>query len=407
MGDFFQNGIIANFHNLVDRPVEDLEEELRRFRKTNPIGLILPSLFSELEMPALEGIIQELSQVDYVDEIVVGLDRANEDEFRYALKYFGRLPQRLRILWNDGPRLMEIDQKLKEIGLAPAELGKGRNVWYCIGYAQASNRTKAIALHDCDVVTYSRSMLARLIYPVANPAFGYQFCKGYYARVADQKLNGRVCRLLVGPLLHSLKKVFGADDFLDYLSSFRYVLSGEFSLRSDILKNIRIPSDWGLEIGVLAELHRNYSVKSICQVDIADVYDHKHQDLSPDDASAGLSKMSRDITKAIYRKLAINGQLITEEHFRTIKAAYYRTALDYVEVYYNDGVINGLKVDRHKEEEAVELFAKNIMDAGEDYLANPMATPFMPSWSRVISAVPHIFEQLEIAVEEDAKQYSS
>jgi len=32
-----------------------------------------------------------------------------------------------------------------------------------------------------------------LIYPVANPAFNYQFCKGFYARVADGKINGRVC----------------------------------------------------------------------------------------------------------------------------------------------------------------------------------------------------------------------
>lgn len=407
MSDFFQNGVIANLHNLVDRPLEQLEDELRIYSRRNPIGLILPSLFSELQMPALEGIVKELQKADYVGEIVVGLDRAKEDEFRYALKYFSRLPQPLKILWNDGPRVRAIDSQLNDFSLAPLEPGKGRNVWFCIGYMLASNKSRAIALHDCDVVTYTRMMLARLVYPVANPSFRYQFCKGYYARVADNKLHGRVCRLLVSPLLHSLKKVFGYDEFLEYLDSFRYALSGEFSLRSEILKNIRIPSDWGLEIGVLSELHRDFNSKSLCQVDIADIYDHKHQDLSIENAEAGLSKMSRDITKAIYRKLAVNGRLFTEEHFRTIKAVYYRTALDYIEIYYNDAVLNGLKVDRHKEEEAVELFARNVMAAGEDYLANPMATPFMPSWNRVMSAIPDILEQLAKSVEEDAREYSS
>ena len=86
---------------------------------------------------------------------------------------------------------------LKEHDLAPEQPGKGRNVWYCFGYTLASGRAKAVALHDCDITTYKREMLARLIYPVANPHFGYKFCKGYYARVADNKLNGRVCRLLV------------------------------------------------------------------------------------------------------------------------------------------------------------------------------------------------------------------
>ena len=37
-----------------------------------------------------------------------------------------------------------------------------------------------LAIHDCDIVTYDRSLLARLLYPVAHPQFNYEFCKGYY-----------------------------------------------------------------------------------------------------------------------------------------------------------------------------------------------------------------------------------
>ncbi|MCT7358691.1 glycosyl transferase [Thalassolituus pacificus] len=401
MADFYQNGIITTLHNLVDRPLDELEKELISFSRIRPMSLVLPSLYSELSGPALDNIINDVAKVPYLNEIVIGLDRADEKEYGHAREFFSRLPQHHRILWNDGPRLRKIDELLQNEGLAPKEMGKGRNVWYCYGYVLASGRAESVALHDCDIVTYDRSMLARLIYPVANPAFNYEFAKGYYARVATQKLNGRVSRLLVTPLIRALKKVYGSLDYLEYLDSFRYPLSGEFSMRTDVLNDIRIPSDWGLEIGVLSEMKRNYSTNRICQVDIADVYDHKHQPLSEEDASRGLSKMSTDICKAIFRKLATQGEIFTTETFRSIKATYFRIALDFVETYYNDARMNGLTLDRHAEEKAVELFAENIMSAGEHFLANPMETPFIPSWNRVISAVPDILDRIYEAVEED------
>ncbi|WP_372957846.1 glycosyl transferase [Marinobacter sp.] len=406
MGDFYQNGIVTTLHNLTRRPVEDLERELLTFSKTRPMGLVLPSLYSELEGPALANIVEELKAVPYLDQIVIGLDRADEAQYRHAMEYFSGLPQNVKVLWNDGPRLKAIDDKLREQGLAPSEMGKGRNVWFCFGYMLASGQVKSIALHDCDILTYSRDLLARLIYPVANPSFNYMFCKGYYARISDSSMNGRVSRLLVTPLLRALKKVCGQRDFLDYMDSFRYPLAGEFSLRRDVITDLRIPSDWGLEIGVLSEMRRNYATNRICQVDIADNYDHKHQDLSPDDASKGLSKMSLDICKALFRKLATNGEVLSTEEFRTIKATYYRIALDFIETYQNDALINGLNIDRHREEKAVEMFASNVMEAGNYFLENPMDAPFIPSWSRVASALPNLMDELVEAVELDNRDYA-
>ena len=406
MGAFYQNGIITTLHNLVDRSVEDLEAELLKFSERRPMALVLPSLFSELEGDALPAIIDEIAKVKYIDEIVIGLDQANEEQYRHALKFFSRLPQRHQVLWNDGPRLRAIDQRLNSRGLSPVEPGKGRNVWFCLGYIQASGRAEAIALHDCDILTYDRRLLAQLFYPVANPGFNYEFCKGYYARVADGKINGRVSRLLVTPLIRSLKKIFGSLDYLDYLDSYRYPLSGEFSMRKDVLNDLRIPSDWGLEIGVLSEMYRNYSTNRLCQVDIADVYDHKHQDLSAQDDGGGLSKMSIDISKAIFRKLATNGVVFNSETFRSIKATYYRVALDFVDSYRNDAVMNGLDLDLHREEQAVELFAQNIVKAGNMFLENPMETPFIPSWNRVCSAEPTLLEDMLAAVVADNEEFS-
>ncbi len=407
MADFYQNGIITNLHNLTNRHLADLENDLVKFNKQRPLGLLLPSLFSELEGDALPNIVKHLKTVPYLSEIVIGLDRADKDQYIHALKFFSDLPQRHRVIWNDGPRLQALNAELAELGLAPKELGKGCNVWYCMGYTLASGKAESIALHDCDIVTYNSELLARLIYPVANPMFNYEFCKGYYARVANGKLNGRVNRLLVTPLIRALQMVVGKNDYLEYMDSFRYCLAGEFSFRRDVLNDIRIPSDWGLEIGVLSEMHRNYSNNHLCQVDIADAYDHKHQDLSLDDQQAGLSKMSIDIAKALFRKLAAQGEVFTPEMFRSIKASYYRTALDFVEAYRNDAIMNGLTVDVHQEEETVEMFTKNIMDAGQIFLENPMEVPFIPSWNRVQSAMPDVLDRLYQAVEEDNKEFSS
>jgi len=405
MADFYQNGIITTLHNLSDRPVEALESELMEFSKHRQMGLILPCLYSELETEAMPNILEHLKQVPYLSQIVIGLDRADEQQYRDALKFFSALPQNTRVLWNDGPRLRAVDKILQNYQLSPDQPGKGRNVWFCMGYVLASGVAESVAMHDCDILTYDRSLLARLIYPVANPNFNYEFCKGFYARVADSKINGRVSRLLVTPLIRALKKVCGPLDYLEYLDSYRYPLAGEFSFRRDVMNDIRIPSDWGLEIGVLSEMTRNYSNNRLCQVDIADIYDHKHQDISLDNENAGLSKMSIDITKAVFRKLATNGIVFNQETFRTIKATYFRIALDFVETYRNDALINGLKLDVHHEEQAVELFAQNIMKAGTHFLDHPMETPFVPSWSRVISACPDVQQMILDAVEADMSEF--
>lgn len=401
MADFHQNGVITTLHNLHSRPLEDLEAELKEMSKSWPMALILPSLYSELEQPALDKIVEEVAKIDYLEEIIIGLDQANEEQFKHAKSFFSRLPQRTKILWNDGPRLREIADKLEEMNLGPTEPGKGRNVWYCFGYFLASGRSRGVALHDCDIINYDRGMVAKLLYPVMEPTFGYKFCKGYYYRASEGKLNGRVMRLLVSPLINAFRQMEAESDFLNYIDSFRYPLAGEFSMFIDVVQTIRIPNDWGLEIGVLSEIYRNYSPSRVCQVDIADAYDHKHQPLSHDNPDGGLSKMSTDICRTFYRKLATSGQVFSTEFFRTLRATYYRAALDYIDHYQADAALNGLTLDRHKEEKTVELFAHNLAKAGEMFLNRSPEKPFMPSWNRIRSAVPDIYKRIRKAVEAD------
>lgn len=403
MGDFYQNSYVTTLHNFRNRPIEDIENELIKYSIRRPIGLIIPSLYSELERPALKSIVKVLKEIPYLNEIVIGLDAASEVEFKHAKEYFKELPQHHRVIWNDGPGMKRLEYKLNEQNIHLGNPGKGKNVWYSFGYMIASGRSEAIALHDADIITYDREMLARLVYPVAKPTFNYKYCKGYYFRADEDKINGRMVRLLVTPLLRTLKKFLGQLEYLDYLDGFRYILSGEFAMRSDVLKTIRIPSDWGLEVGILAEVHRNNAVSRICQVEIADRYDHKHQSESFDNPEKGLSKMSFDISRSIFAKLASDGSIFSEGMFRSIKATYHRIALDMVEQYNNDAVMNGLKFDRHKEERLVDQLARNVYQAGISYLNNPNMTPVMPSWKRVLSAIPDIQEEFFEVVENDNK----
>ena len=407
MSEFSQNGVVATLHDFSNRDLKDLERDLKKFSKDRKMELILPCLYSELEGSALPNIVREISKTNYLNHIIIGLDRANEEQAKKAWNFFKKLNCPFTILWNDGPNLLKLDKELKNYNLAPQELGKGRNVWYCLGMAIARGEARSIAFHDCDILTFDRRLLAKLFYPVVNPLFNFEFCKGYYPRVAEGKMNGRVSRLLVTPLLMAMEKTVGHNDYLDYMKAFKYPLAGEFSFRRNLMADMRIPCDWGIEIGILSEMYRNQASNRICQVDLADTYDHKHQDLSIDDQTKGLSKMSIDIIKTLIKKLATQGNSFSLETFRSIKATYYRTALDMIDIYRSDALMNGLKYDSHMEEKAVELFALNIMKAGESFFENPMDTPFIPTWSRVNSAIPNFMKRLKQKVELDNEKYKS
>ena len=405
MGDFSQNGIVSTLHDFGTKSTNEIEKDLLNFSKERKMELILPCLYSELEGAALPNIVDQISKTKYLNHVIIGLDKASESQAKKAWKFFKKIDVPFTILWNDGPKLKKLDNELKKKNLAPNEMGKGRNVWYCIGMCISRDTARSVALHDCDIKTYDRRMLAKLFYPVVNPLFNFEFCKGYYPRIANNKMNGRVARLLVGPLLTALEKTIGKSDYINFMKSFKYPLAGEFSFRRNVLPELRISSDWGIEVGILSEMQRSFSPNNICQVDLADTYDHKHQELSIDDETKGLSKMSIDIIKTFIKKLATQGNSFSREKFRSLKATYYRSALDLIDIYRSDAEMNGLKFDSHKEEEAVELFAVNIMKAGEAFYINPMDTPFIPTWSRVKSAIPDFLVRLNKAVSEDNKKF--
>ncbi len=400
MADFYQTGIVTTIHRLGTRSPETLEADLVEFTRHRSIALVLPCLFEELERPALARILDQLSSVKYIHQVVLSLGRANDNEFEHAQEYFSRSPLRIKILWNDGPRIQALYKTLEESGLRVGEDGKGRSCWMAYGYVLATEESDVIALHDCDVVTYDKQMLARLVYPLISPHLDFKFCKAYYARVTD-RLHGRVTRLLISPLIRSLIRIVGYHDFLGFLDSFRYPLAGEFAMKADLARVTRIPNDWGLEVGMLAEVYRNTATKRVCQVDVADKYDHKHQSLSPDNPEAGLMRMAVDISKTLFRTMAAEGIELSRGLLNSLLATYVRTAEDTLIRYHADAVVNGLNFDRHEEEVAVDVFARAVKIAADQFTEDPLGAPQLPNWTRINSALPDFLEHLLEAVEKD------
>jgi glucosyl-3-phosphoglycerate synthase len=398
MSDFFQNGVITTLHRLGSTPPERLAEDLARHSRANPISLIIPCLISELERPAIGRIRDELTAVEYLDEIVIPIGRADRRQFEHARRFFAPLGRRCRLLWIEGDGIQGFIRLLLQNRLDIGPPGKGRASWLSLGYVLAGNRSKSIALHDADIVNYHRSMLDRLCYPLVNPNLGYEYSKGYYARVTD-RLHGRVTRLFLTPLVRSLIQLVGSVPYLRYLDSFRYALSGEFAMQTDLARYIRIPGDWGLEIGMLAEVYRNSSLRRVCQVDIAETYEHKHQELSQDDVAAGLNRMAGDICKSVLRTLAMEGVVFGEGFYTTLKVTYLRNAQDAVRTYYDDAVTNGLHFDRHVETVAVEVFLSALERGCDDFQQAPLAFPGLPNWNRVSSAISDFLPRYREAID--------
>ncbi len=402
MPDFHQTGVITTLHRYPPTNLERLECELTKHSRSNPVALLLPCLFQELEGEALPRIVEELKQIPYLKQVVVSLGQATEAQFRRAREFFAALPHETVIVWNDGPRIAAVYDLLGKNRMRGGEPGKGRDVWIAMGYILADGKARVIASHGCDILTYQRELLARLCYPVVDPNMGYEYAKAYYVRVAD-RLYGRVTRLLVYPLIRTLIGLVGRHPLLLFLDSFRYPLAGESALTTSLARAIRIPGDSGLEIGLLGEVSRNCALQRICEVDVCDRYDHAHRPLDPDKIGAGLSQMATDIAKSLFRTLMSEGIELSDAFFRAVIPVYMRLAQISNKKYRDDAVLNGLVFDHHAERSAVEMFSCAIGQAAKAVIEDPSGTSPLPSWNRVADAVPDIFDVLKSAVQKDAK----
>jgi len=210
-----------------------------------------------------------------------------------------------------------------------------------------------------------------------------------------------VTRLYYTPLIRSLKRILGYNAFIEYLDNFRYALSGEFSFDSSLARGIRISPTWGLEVSMLSEVYQKTSVNRICQVEIIETYEHKHQNLRKGKPTEGLIRMATEIGKALFRVLSQDGLVMSDAFFRTLVTTYTQESRIAIEKYHALAMLNGLTYDRHEEIDAVDAFAGAMKLAIDEFVMDPIGIPMMPAWVRVEAAIGDFSEKLKEAVEKD------
>lgn len=350
MSDFHQHGLISTLQELGQDNNEQLEQELQAAAAQAPIALILPCHGRDLSEPALETIINELMGARFLSEIVISINRIDKDGYELAQHKFSSLPQRCRFLWNDGPELRPL---YRERGYY--DEGKGFNVRAACELLCAEAKVQWLVTQDCDVLSFRRSTLARLCY--SGACLGYEFSKMYYSRVTD-RIYGRVSRLFLAPLLHALVRVSGHQPLLDFLLSFRYPLSGECVIHSELARKIPFPAGWGLEIGVLCQVFRQTSPRKIAQVSGGNHYDHKHQPISG--PGGGLATMAHEIAQVLFSQLAFEGLRIEASFLKAVHVAYCDEAGEALSRFQNLARINSLPFLLQEEEDNVRLFAHSL-----------------------------------------------
>lgn len=452
--DYSQHiGEITTFH-ILEQDHNYLKSQLRLHSKWKKTVLIIPLLASEYtdpaNLPVFQNILKQLKDITYLSQIIFGLDQADEEN-AFLLRDLIRAAgiKHYLIQWNDGSGFSNIYRQLNEAGFNIAEPGKGKNIFLSFGIAIALG-AHSVGLIDADIRTFKRRQLDRLLYPVV--ALNYDFSKAYYARIMGREIYGRVKRLLLDPLLLSLKRKFAESkdekmlDLIEFLLAFNYQLSGEVAFHVDLLKRMRFATNWGVEVFTLIEVYRKASSKAQVMF-TKNPFDHKHQDASPEDRTKGLYRMATDIVTTLMNALVIEeGLEISDTFFRDLAVTYQAVAEEQIRKYSDDANFNNLQYNRDKEEYLVRnVFRDSIIHAGEalaspyrmtekllrlvnsrpefkPFLANGLAEaileveknieqsifemPQTVSWERLSDKLPNIFYDLIEVMENEKRRFS-
>jgi len=394
----FQQGLITTIHEY--GITKDLLTELNKKLKNRPTAILIPCLYEEFERPALKDIRSVLANLNGLNELVIALSAKSSAQVKEARKFFDNMPFPVHLQWTNAPSVIELLKSQERNGLELLGTpGKGWAVWQGIGVA--TRKSEVVALFDADIRTFSSLYPSKMILPLLDDSYGISYVKAFYSRLSleTNELQGRATRLFVGPLLASLEQLVGKGPFLQYLQAFRYPLAGEFAFTKDLAMNLRIPCDWGLEIGLLSEVYRNVRTSKIAQVDLG-LFDHKHKTIGKS-SKEGLQRMATEILSSVLRGLMEHqAETLTNTKLSTLEVLYKRVGEDRVKQFGLDSAINNIPYDRHEEELSVQKFAKLLRPATESFLKSP-ATQQLPSWSRVLSCEKRLQEDLAISGTKD------
>ncbi len=380
---------IANIHDFF-LDFDTLSTELMSYKGRFDSGLIIPIYGNDISNPGINNIVSEINQCSYLSKIFIALSAQDPRDYEAAMRLCRKFKVTCDVVWCNKPEVQQVFLELKSKGIDVTGMsGKGKDVWLAMGIA--SLELDAFAVHDADIVSYTKMLPTKMLYPLIEPKLDFFFSKGYYARISQEKrrLYGRIHRLFINPILEVLQEKLPYSQFLTYLQSFSYPLAGEIAVYSDLATHLRVPADWGLELGLLSEVYRNVAYGRICQVDLG-IYDHRHKSLCPD----GLLKTAEDSFVTLLRTLTETENIDISEAFLTsLQVSYRRLAQDKISQFHADATCNRLAFDRHEEETNVDQLCAVIKTGGNKYLENPIRAQ-LPDWLRATAAIHDIRERL-------------
>jgi len=323
---------------------------------TDRAAVVVPMTEREYGTWATERTLSTLSALD-PGRVIVPL-RASPDAVSDFEAWLAGFDLPLEVLWCSGESLEAL---LDARGL-DGEAGKGRDVWLALGVATTDH--PFVVCHDADVRSYEAADVSRLLAPLE---WGFAFSKGYYARVENDRLYGRLCRLLYRPLVRALSDRHDAP-VLDYLGAFRYALAGEFAATAQVARGLRVERRFGLEVGTLGGTFDLAGFDGTAQVDLGR-YEHDHRAVSGPD---GLADMSDDVAAAVLRVVEAHG---VEPDYESLPAAFREAAGALVRGYDADARFNGLTYEAAEEREQVDRYAEAVHPPGTD--------DRLPAWDAV------------------------
>jgi glucosyl-3-phosphoglycerate synthase len=309
-------------------------------------AVVVPMTGADIETPAVNHVFSTLERVT-PDRVIVAL-RAESDSVRAAARWLEAFDLDLELLWCNAPA---VDAALATHGLdGPA--GKGRDVWLALGLGASS---EYVVVHDADATSYAVEDVAKLLFPLTQ---GYTFTKGYYARVEDRHLFGRLFRLFVRPMLDTVADITD-HPLAEYLRAFRYALAGEFAVTSDVARSLRIQRGWGLEVGTLGDAFELAGFADSAQVDLGR-HEHDHRAVGGSD---GLGEMCREVGEALFRCFADQG---IDLPYDQLSDRYRDRATAMIEQYAADAAFNGFEFDHAAERAQIETYAETVTEPGRD-----------------------------------------
>lgn len=247
------------------------------------ISVVLPAKDEEATVGAIVAAIRTdlVERIPLVDEIVVVDSRSADRTAAVAAAA--------------GADVVAQDAVLPEQGRMS---GKGEALWKSL----AATSGDLLVFIDADLREFTSSYVTGLLGPLlTDPAVGY--VKGCYDRpLADGRRRvegggGRVTELVARPLINL---------HWPLLAGVMQPLGGEYAGRRALLERLPFVTGYGVELGLLLDVHQDSGLDAIAQVDLGRRV-HAHQ------STEALGAMSGQIMLTAWSRLERHGRMMPLE----------------------------------------------------------------------------------------------